>query len=344
MERLARLRTHLRPAEPLILGRSRGSESVRCAAGVDGKLELALQVVEQAVAQQCIPGASVAVMHRGKIVRAEGFGTCDPGNSDSPPFQSDTICFIASLTKPFTAAAAMLLVERGDLGLDDLVSEHLPDFAGLRTEDGLPAGHLVTVRDLMCHRSGLGRRFPEAIRPSPFFVQAWFSETLENVVDGISKMPLAFLPRQSVAYSNTAWYVLARIIEIRTGEHFGDFVRREIFGRLGLEDTGFGLPSTKVGRTAVCYSVGPPTIAGVQAKGSEDDDELSLVSRYDSSWDVQMCMPDGGLWASATDIARWATAFLAESDGGGGLLRAGTVAQMLTQQVRTVGSSNLCLA
>ena len=104
---------------------------------------------------------------------------------------------------------------------------------------------------------------------------------------GISKLPLAFLPREDVAYSNTAWYVLARIVELRTGEHFGEFVRREIFGRLGMEDTGFGLPAAKVGRTAVCYSAGAPTIAGVRAEGS-DDDALSLVSKYDASWDVQV--------------------------------------------------------
>ena len=211
----------------------------------------------------------------------------------------------------------------------------------------------------MCHRSGLGRSFPESIRPSPFFCQAWFSETLENVVHGISKLPLLFLPRQDVAYSNTAWYVLARIIELRTGERFGEFVQREIFRKLGMKDTGFGLPSTKVSRTATCYSAGPATIAGVQTKGTEADDELSLVSRYDSSWDVQvrtvadyhnhggtlpncdragltyvsqMCMPDGGLWATATDIGRWASAFLPESEGGGGLMQASTVTEMLTQQ------------
>lgn len=291
MERLAVLRAHLGTVEASIPSRSRGWESVASRAGaVDGKLGVALQVVRQAVAQQRIPGASVAVFRHGELAWADGFGTCDPGASNRPPFQRDTICYIASLTKPFTAAATMLLVERGELGLDDLVSEHLPGFAALKTEDGRSAGHLVTVRDLMCHRSGFGRSFPQAIRPSPFFSQAWFSESLENVVHGISKLPLLFLPRQDVAYSNTAWYVLARIIEVRTGERFGDFVQREIFGRLEMEDTGFGLPSTKVGRTAVCYSAGPPTIAGVQTKGDVADDALTLVSRYDSNWDVKVCI------------------------------------------------------
>ena len=356
MERLAKLRAHLAAAGADV------SDPHAAGAAADGRelLGPALQVVERAVAQQRIPGASIAVMRRGELVASAGFGTRDPGAaSDPPPFEGDSICYIASLTKPFTAAAGMLLVERGDLGLDDLVSDHLPDFADVRTEDGRAAGHLLTVRDLMCHRSGLGRAFPADLRPSPFFTQAWFSESLESVVAGISKLPLAFLPREDVAYSNTAWYVLARIVELRTGDHFGDFVRREIFGRLGMEDTGFGLPAAKVGRTAVCYSAGAPTIAGVRAEGSDDDDALSLVSKYDSSWDVQvpkaalecsesqgsrtntpgvhghsrqMCMPDGGLWASAPDIARWASAFLEVPDGGGGLLAADTVAEMLTQQ------------
>ena len=286
MERLARLRAHLAAGADV----SDPHAARVGAAAADGELlGPALQVVERAVAQQRIPGASIAVMRRGELVASAGFGTRDPGASDDPPpFEGDSICYIASLTKPFTAAAGMLLVERGDLGLDDLVSDHLPDFADVQTEDGRAAGHLLTVRDLMCHRSGLGRAFPADLRPSPFFTQAWFSESLESVVAGISKLPLAFLPREDVAYSNTAWYVLARIVELRTGEHFGDFVRREIFGRLGMEDTGFGLPAAKVGRTAVCYSAGAPTIAGVRAEGSDDDDALSLVSKYESSWDVQV--------------------------------------------------------
>ena len=101
------------------------------------RLEPALRVVEDAVSQRSIPGASVLVMQYGEPVVAKSFGTRDAGpGAGAPAFETDTICYIASLTKPFTAAAAMLLVERGLLSLEDPIAKHLPEFAQMQTEDG----------------------------------------------------------------------------------------------------------------------------------------------------------------------------------------------------------------
>ena len=113
-------------------------------------MEPALRIVEQAVAQRQIPGASVLIMQRGELVAARSFGTRDAAAATAPPFEENTICYIASLTKPFTAAAAMLLVERGLLRLEDSVAMHLPEFAEMRTEDGRSVQAVdLTVRDLM---------------------------------------------------------------------------------------------------------------------------------------------------------------------------------------------------
>ena len=76
------------------------------------------------------------------------------------------------------------------------------------------------MRDLMCHRSGFARK-PVPLRPDPFFTQAWFHQSLAEVVTAISQRPLLFAPRERVEYSNVAWYVLARIVELRSGEDYG---------------------------------------------------------------------------------------------------------------------------
>ena len=133
----------------------------------------------------------------------------------------------------------------------------------------------LTVRDLMCHRSGFARK-PVPLRPDPFFSQEWFRQSLAEVVSAIAEVPLLFAPRERVAYSNVAWYVLARIIELRSGRDFGEFVRQEILSPLGMTtDTGFGLPAEKVGRTAVCHSHGEA--AGAAAATPEG----TPVSWYD---------------------------------------------------------------
>ena len=114
-------------------------------------LESAYQIVERAVADGSIPGASVLIMQRGKVIGERTFGVCelDPAR----PFRADTICWIASLTKPITATAAMKLVEQGKLQLDAPIENYLPEFSKLATQDG--QHHDVTIRQLMSHTSGI---------------------------------------------------------------------------------------------------------------------------------------------------------------------------------------------
>jgi CubicO group peptidase (beta-lactamase class C family) len=265
--------------------------------------------VEQAVDQGKIPGASVLVLRHGKTVAARRFGTCDL--ETSRPFQQDTICWIASLTKPVTATAAMILVEQGKLGLDDPVEKYLPEFGALKTGDGTPA--TVTVRQLMCHASGIGARVP--LRPGFFFTQSWYDRSIGDVASAIAGRPLLFKPGEKVLYSNAAPYVLARIIEIQSGQPFGEFVNRQVLARLGMEDTGFAVPGDKVDRVAVVYR---------REKG-----ESVVYCRYDKDWEVRMCMPDGGLFSTPADIARFAGAFMPDANG---VLSADSVRTMLGEQ------------
>lgn len=274
----------------------------------------AMQIVERAVQDGSIPGASVLIMQHGQVVQQRSFGVrqIEPGR----PFQSDTICWIASLTKPITATAAMKLVEDGKLKLDRPIEEYLPVCAQLAAKDGRK--HSVTIRQLMSHSSGIPASVP--LRPRYFFSQQWFDRGLPEVVDAIAKRPLDFAPGTKVHYSNAAPYVLGRIIEVSSGQKFDEFVRIEILKPLQMNDTGFAVPADSLGRTATVYR--------------REGEELSVYCRYDPTWTVSMTMPDGGLFSTPMDIARFANSFL-ESENG--VLSQASVKQMLTKQNDSYG-------
>ena len=269
----------------------------------------AFQIVEKAVADGSIPGASVLIMQHGNVIEQRTFGVCeiDPKR----PFQMDTICWIASLTKPITATAAMKLVEQGKLQLDTSIEKYLPQFSELVTKDG--RSHSVTIRQLMSHTSGIPASVP--LRETNFFTQRWFDHTLREVVDAIAKRPLDFVPGSQVNYSNAAPYVLGRIVEVSSGMAFGEYVRSEILEPLQMKDTGFSLVGGTTSRAAVVYR--------------REAGALSVFCRYDPMWQVRMTMPDGGLFSTTMDIARFANSFL---DQGQSVLSEDSVNTMLSQQ------------
>lgn len=272
-------------------------------------LEPAFRIVEEAVAQETIPGASTLIMRHGEVVAARSFGLCEL--NPPRPFREDTLCWIASLTKPITATAAMVLVEQGKLDLDAPVETYLPEFKDIKTEDGKVA--TIRVRHLMSHHSGIAASVP--LRPPFFFTQSWYDQSLEAVVSAIAMRTLQFRPGEYTRYSNAAPYVMGRIIELQSGQAFGEFVSQHVLNKLGMHDTGFAVPPDKVDRVAVVYR---------RKKG-----ETVEYCRYDRDWSVKMCMPDGGLFSTPADIARFADAFLNE---GGGVIGEDSVRIMLTMQ------------
>ncbi len=269
----------------------------------------AFQIIETAISNGKIPGASVLIMRHGKVLQQRALGVCEI--EPKRPFQTDTICWIASITKPITAAAAMKLVERGKLKLDTPIEAYLPQFATMATRDGKL--HAVTVRQLMSHTSGIPASVP--LREPNFFTQRWFAHGLPEVVDAIATRPLEFAPGSHVNYSNAAPYILGRIIEVCSGQAFGDFVHSEILQPLGMRDTGFSVAADQASRTAIVYR--------------REKNELSIYCRYDPTWRVHMTMPDGGLFSTPQDIAIFANSFLAKDSP---ILRAETVSMMLSPQ------------
>jgi CubicO group peptidase (beta-lactamase class C family) len=274
----------------------------------------AFQLVAQAVSDGRLPGASLLVMRHGTVLEHRAFGVraTDPAR----PFQTDTLCWIASLTKPVTATAAMILVERGRLSLDEEISTYLPQFAGLATKDG--RRHAVTVRQLLSHTSGIPASVPT--RDRNFFNPIWLERSLPEVIDAIAARPLDFVPGTQVHYSNAAPYVMGRIVEVCSGRSFGELVENEILRPLGMRDTGFAVAESKITRTAVVYR---------REKGV-----VTEFCRYDPTWRVRMTMPDGGLFSTPRDIALFAHSFL---EARSPVLSGASVATMLSRQSEGYG-------
>ena len=199
-----------------------------------------------------IPGAVVLVSRRGKIAYFEAFGYRD--REAGAPMTRDAIFRIASMTKPITTTAVMMLVEEGRIALSDPLSKHLPEFAGLQVAVERPDGagktsvaleraeREPTILDLLRHTSGFVYDFTQP----PSSLKARYREAnitrLEQdnaqFAARLAKLPLASQPGSTWEYS-VSTDVLGRVVEVAAGMPLGEFFERRIFAPLGMRDTGF---------------------------------------------------------------------------------------------------------
>lgn len=277
---------------------------------LEAPLDPAFRLVSTAVEEEKVPGAIGVVSRHDRVVREEAFGYCDAALKR--PMTTDTLCWIASITKPVTATAAMLLVEEDQLSLEDSVETYLPEFKDQRASDG--EHYPITIRQLMSHSSGIQPNPP--LRPSFFFEAEWYARDIEEIAPAVSKTPLLFKPGSQVNYSNAAPYVLARIIELRSGMRYDRFVQRRILDPLEMRDTFFAPPVSTENRLA-------------EVIRREDGREDSTFFHFDPKWQMNMAMPDGGLFATAADVVKFTQAFVAND---GRLLSKSSVEAMLTEQ------------
>src|SRR5262249_32081000 len=153
------------------------------------------RIVQDAVANENIPGAIALVTRKGKVIREEAFGLSDVENKK--PMTPTTLCWIASITKPVTVASAMKLVESGKLSLDDSVEKFLREFAEQKDREG--RHHEIKVRHLMTHTSGIQPNPPT--RPSLFFEAGWMGRRIGEIPPLIARTTLEFPPGSQVHYS-----------------------------------------------------------------------------------------------------------------------------------------------
>lgn len=208
-------------------------------------------LVKGEIAAGKIPGAIVLVQQHGKPVYLKWFGTRDPDKGT--PMTEDAIFPIHSVTKTITSIAAMMLIDRGKLALNDPVSKYIPSFAGMkvgfeRKDEGgkavldlLPLRRPVTVEDLLLHTSGITYGFyGDGLVKSAYdgiylgdFDNAGFAERISN-------LPLAEQPRTLWDYGHSI-DVLGRVIEVASGQSLYQFEKTNLLDPLGMATTKFFL-------------------------------------------------------------------------------------------------------
>ncbi|HEX2222868.1 MAG TPA: serine hydrolase, partial [Thermoanaerobaculia bacterium] len=239
------------------------------------------------------PGAAILVEKDGQVILRKGYGLANV--ELGVPVSPEMVFEVGSVTKQFTAAAILMLAERGELRFDDEVTRFFPDFP--------THGKKITVEHLLTHTSGI---------PSYTGIEEWGQQVREDItVDQLIAFfrgkPLDFEPGSRMAYNNSGYVLLGAIVEKLSGKSYEDFIEQEIFQPLGMTRSRYGNRSEVV----------PGRAYGYIKKGD----------RYDTAPYVSMTQPyaAGALLSTVDDLARWDKALSAER-----LLRRASLDRMFT--------------
>lgn len=265
-----------------------------------------VQALQRDVDRGRLPGATVLIARRGRVVLDAAVGRLDP--SRDAPMRTDSIFRIYSMTKPIVSVAALMLVEQGRLLLSDPVGRYIPRFMQQRVAvtgpQGItlvPAARPSTVQDLLRHTAGLTYEFTGNEHVNQLYAQAGLDnrqQTNAELCERLAALPLAHHPATTWAYSR-ATDVLGRVIEVVTGQTLGAFLREAILQPLGMHETGFFVPPEQHHRIAEAFKHDPD--GGVQ------------MAMLDPREVPAMEMGGGGLMSTAHDYARF---LLCMSNGG----------------------------
>jgi CubicO group peptidase (beta-lactamase class C family) len=231
-----------------------------------GRIERVETWMRQQVSGGRLAGIEVMINRRGRTAFHRCHGKADVArNAAAGP---DTIYRIYSMTKPLTAAAAMMLYEEGRFQLDDPIARYLPEFSGQRVFTGggygavmtEPAKRSITFRDLLTHTSGLTYGFMQATPVDAIYRAQDIKlpgaeEPLGDIMAKLAKVPLIAQPGAEWNYS-IASDLLGHLVAVISGQPFDEFLRERLIAPLGMADTDFHVPSDKAGRLAGCYERG----------------------------------------------------------------------------------------
>jgi CubicO group peptidase (beta-lactamase class C family) len=269
--------------------------------------------VQRHIDAKAIAGAVTLVVRQGRIAHVEAHGLIDI--QSNRPMPKDAIFRLASMSKPITAVAVMMMVEDGKVRLNDPVSRFIPEFTSMKVAmpkpgsdpaasgrggrggpppevDLVPANREITVRDLLTHGSGLmsgglGQRASALAQRGP-------GDTLATYIPTLGAAALDFQPGTLWRYSGLAGFdVLSRIVEIASGQTFDRFLKQRLFDPLGMRDTGFALLSDRASRIVPLYRRGQNGLEKLP-----DQNGLSSATYFSGA---------GGLVSTAEDYAQFAT-------------------------------------
>jgi CubicO group peptidase (beta-lactamase class C family) len=254
-----------------------------------------------------VPGIVTLVSRRGEV-QVDAIGTKEFGGSE--PMRRDTIFRIASVTKPIVATAAMILVEECTLRLDEPVDRWLPELADRRVlraidsplDDTVPANRAITLRDLLTFRLGIGAVmvFPPRYPIQQAMVEAGVASgpTLpahapDELMRRFGSLPLVHQPGEGWLYDSGS-DILGVLISRATGMSLEDFLRQRIFAPLGMHDTSFSVPQSKLNRLASSYWTNPSTGEFEIFDGIDEDSRWASPAVFESG--------AGGLVSTIDDL------------------------------------------
>src|SRR5579864_3599197 len=220
------------------------------------RLETTREVFKADVEAKRLPGAVLLMARNGKIAFYDAVGFQD--RAAQTPMKKDSIFRVASMSKPITTVAAMILAEEGKLDVAAPVAQYLPEFKDVKVgPEGAPPKRPMTIQDLMRHTSGLtyglfgNSPVDQMYRKAPIFT----ANSLADMVKTIATMPLLHQPGEFWEYS-VSTDVLGRVVEVASGMDLDSFVRERITTPLKMNDTGFWVKPEAASRLA--KADGPP--------------------------------------------------------------------------------------
>ena len=303
------------------------------------------KVMETHVAQQKIAGGVTLLARHGKIAHLGAYGMMDV--EAGKPMTPDTIFRIASMTKPITSVAVMMLYEEGHFRLHEPVSKFIPAFKEMQvlpSEDAedsaqpVPATQQITIWNLLTHTSGLTYHWNERLGPQYNDANITHGliqdeSTLAEKMKVLATIPLLYQPGAEFEYGMSI-DLLGYLVEVVSGMSLDQFFSERIFKPLGMEDTHFFIPETKRERLATVYE---RTKDGPIVRTSEEpavDGLLIYSTDYPYKGPRTYFSGGGGLVSTASDYARFALMMLngGELDGVR-LLSRKTVELMTTDQL-----------
>lgn len=274
--------------------------------------------MQKYIDQKLVPGVITLVARKGKVVHFEIQGYMDVDSQT--PMRADAMFRIASMTKPITSVALMMLWEEGAFQLRDPVSKFIPEFENQvvsttsdssgNTGELIPVNRPATIRDMLTHTAGLANSYRGNTSYYASQIQVFAEDTLESYIGRLAGLPLNYQPGEEWQYS-AATTVVGRLVEVISGQTLADFMQERIFEPLVMTDTHFFMDDDKGGRLMSQYTPGPNNNEIVL------QDPGSNASRWITSENKRVFRGAGGLVSTTRDYLRFQQAMLngGELDG-----------------------------
>lgn len=305
------------------------------------RLERIATAVQRSIDDKRIAGAVTLVARRGRVVwfRSQGMMDREAGK----PMQSDTMFRIASMTKPITSVAVMMLYEEGRFLLEDPISKYLPEFKNpkvlVKPASGeaysIPATREITIRDLLRHTSGLTYQWNETLGPTYQAANVAsgllpYDGTIEVSVKRLAGVPLLFNPGDRWEYS-LGVDVLGRLVEVASGKPLDEFFQSRIFVPLGMKDTYFYPPDDRLQRLAAAYTYYPDKGLGRFPDTPLTEGSLVYSADYPYRGPKTLFSGGAGLISTAADYARFCQMMLNGGKVGNARLLSRKSIELMTQ-------------